>query len=661
MALANVTSNITTAASNVPAGAAAPVFTVPNAVVAVCFYPAVGVPGTNTAPIFQDQAGAIPMNNPFTTDSEGRFSFWVASGTYAYTVQDQSGANVGTFALTVTIGSPSNSVVTTPAGNQVITQPAGTFLSVNNFYTPSEPFPVTGVGAIGDGTTDNTLAFTTMENSSLPEYFLPQGQYKTTQASLLKRYYGPGSLLLAGVARAGRGSTEENQRISDLDGVNVFANFSGPTTMVWLGDSICYGFGVAPTEAYMYKIQQWLNFREGGIGQGSYRCGGLLDNTTVTGTVTAGTNGPLKNSYILSPGATISFTADNARNLGVWFQRQAGGGTLTLSIGGSPAGTVSTAGAPANDIFQQLSLGGLPKTKTYTWTASVGPCEVTGFSALPGIDGQISPMVLWNQCRSGYATTNFVSSPVLTSIAAQTTYKASGFWSYVIALGTNNIYNPPTATSSAQYKADIETIIAGMGASAIPILAVPLRAQAITYAPVLEPFDNYRDVIYQVARERSLRVIDFSELDLASRGAYQSDGLHPNSFGHAMMADYIFKQLGFGGVASTDISANLTFASGATAFGLPYAPPSVTLRGGRAFLSGVVNVSGIAKNSAILSIGSFPAKPSYQKIFSTVSQTLPGSVELVMDINGNITLFDYSATSITYISLDGISYPISEN
>jgi hypothetical protein len=126
--LGSFTGNATQPANNVPAGAAAAIMTVPFATITVCAYPAVNSPCTNAVPIFFDQAGAQPLTQPITTDATGRFAFWVASGTYSYSVMNQAGAVVGTYPFTVggtggggsgcTLGSvPDTAVVYNNAGN----------------------------------------------------------------------------------------------------------------------------------------------------------------------------------------------------------------------------------------------------------------------------------------------------------------------------------------------------------------------------------------------------------------------------------------------------------------------------------------------------------------------------------------------------------------
>lgn len=97
-------SNVFTAATNVPYGGQAPMFTIPYSMVTVCAYPASGSPCTNTAPIYQDQALTIQLDQPITADAYGRFGFWATPGQYAYSVVTPAGNAMGPFAFTLAGG-----------------------------------------------------------------------------------------------------------------------------------------------------------------------------------------------------------------------------------------------------------------------------------------------------------------------------------------------------------------------------------------------------------------------------------------------------------------------------------------------------------------------------------------------------------------------------
>jgi hypothetical protein len=101
-------SSVTQPATNVPAGSSAALYTVPNAIVTVCGYPAAGIPCSNTVPIYLDQLESTQLAQPIAADAMGRFGLWIPPGQYSYNVQTQSGRNVGSFPLSLTSpqGSP---------------------------------------------------------------------------------------------------------------------------------------------------------------------------------------------------------------------------------------------------------------------------------------------------------------------------------------------------------------------------------------------------------------------------------------------------------------------------------------------------------------------------------------------------------------------------
>lgn len=138
--------NNTTSAKNVPPGAQAPVLTLPSSKVTVCGYPAIpednSATCTNTVQIFSDQILQHAITQPLTSDSQGRFGFWISPGTYSYSITTAGGSFVGTFPLSLTAGPqgvpgpagvgcvPGNCVVTSPAGSQTVTQPVNTNFNV---------------------------------------------------------------------------------------------------------------------------------------------------------------------------------------------------------------------------------------------------------------------------------------------------------------------------------------------------------------------------------------------------------------------------------------------------------------------------------------------------------------------------------------------------
>ena len=348
-------------------------------------------------------------------------------------------------------------------------------------------------------------------------------------------------------------------------GPNSLIGGTYPVTTVWIGDSITYGYNPSTsddvTQSYPYLVQSWLNAKEGDVGQGLYMNGGNFSPTryTTTGTVTNSNLGPLHNDLVLASGASVTVQATNINTVVFFYQRQTTGGTVTVTNTAGTYGTQSTAGAVANDVQSSYMYApaGTPTTQSITLSCAGGPCEITGLiGTTTYVSATNTPWFFEMQAQNGYSTADFITTEVLNSINSQVLYRGNGgFYNFILALGTNDIYSPTKAVSSATFKSNLITIINGLEANlGRPILTVPLRVkQSGGFSPVLEPFDNYRQVIYQLAREYSLPVIDLSELDMTP--AYQDDGVHPNKFGYQMLADFWYRKLN---LASLRVNAGVT-------------------------------------------------------------------------------------------------------
>lgn len=609
---------------------------------------------------YSDAAGTIPLSNPVILDSTGEARIFLGQSAYKIILQDQFGVQQWS-ADNVWQPGYDTFVTLNPTGNQTITMPAGTALTINNLVSPKAfPYSVANppYNAVGDNATNNTGAFSAAESASANDFFLPYGQFRMNQTQLGKMYKGPGSIVYGNNrGRSGYSSVEENMVITGLGGANVFRDY-GISSLCWIGDSITSGYFVNYNQSYVYRLQKMMNDHAGGVGQSDFRSGSSFEFWTTTGTVTNGTAGPQAKSLILAVGATISFTAQNVDVLRIFYQRASGAGTLTLTAGGPTIGApLNCSGAAGNDIMGQIFISGRPSVQNFTITCTVASVEITGFTGLAYTSQGRTPVILTRFSQGGYSTANYTSAPVLTSILAQVPYYATGFFRAIIALGTNDIFNPATAISSAAFGANLETIIAGLTVFCVPILTVPLRTTGATYAPVLEPFDNYRDVIYQKARKYSLQVVDFSELDLAAAGAYYTDGLHPNDYGHAMMANKVWQELGLSQLALAPTSYPITLAAGNTPVLGAYAPCVAWERDGFVHLSG--SLSFASTSAAGFVVGSVPADiaPSYKKVGSVATSS--GAAGMYVQQDGALAIQTFTAAATT-ISLDGFVYKLRE-
>ena len=155
-------SNVTTSATNVPIGAQAPIYTYPFSKITVCAYPASptsGAPCTNTITPYSDMGLQTPLSsNPFSADGQGKFGFWLASGTYSYSVTTPAGVYLGTYNISLGGAAGSGSVTsvsgTTANGLTVSVANPATTPSVSVAVDANHVLPVkTGsAGTYLDGT-----------------------------------------------------------------------------------------------------------------------------------------------------------------------------------------------------------------------------------------------------------------------------------------------------------------------------------------------------------------------------------------------------------------------------------------------------------------------------------------------------------------------------
>ena len=163
----------------------------PNATITVYEAGTSNVVGTDTNYSLYSDEGTTTKSNPFTADSQGRFSFYVQEGDYDIQI---SGTGITTYKLQdVSIYEP-------------------TFINVKKY------------GAVGDDTADDTTAFTNAI-SALPSeggtLFVPAGIYKITQPI----DFGTKIITLIGVGSGVQGSGT---------GVSIIKNY-GNTDAIKIG------------------------------------------------------------------------------------------------------------------------------------------------------------------------------------------------------------------------------------------------------------------------------------------------------------------------------------------------------------------------------------------------------------------------------------------
>lgn len=135
-----------------------------------------------------------------------------------------------------------------------------------------------------------------------------------------------------------------------------------------------------------------------------------------------------------------------------------------------------------------------------------------------------------NHAVSGTTTSYFKNTTLLNSILTD------GIGLYIVALGTNNIYNSGAHTTPAVYESDLTAIISYIQAANAAIrvmLVVPPIADESTWTPYYHT-SLYAAAARRVAIARSCILCDDRGTDFVGSSMY-ADGVHPNNTGHNAM------------------------------------------------------------------------------------------------------------------------------
>lgn len=539
-----------------------------------------------------------------------------------------------------------------------------------------DEFPsVNSFGAVGDGVTNNAHAFQKMEEHASPAFYVPFGQtFQSGLNSLVKRYFGPGNVLLVnGTGASGTSSAELLTKFGGLD-VNTGRGY-GVTQELFLTDSIPFGVNVPREKSPIYLLQQMLNAKLA-FGQGDYLSGANMERIGTTGVVTIGSKGPLRRSRIMAVGSTMFFTADYINYLSFHFERTPTAGTINIKRAGVLISSNNCAGAAESDVFSPSSWPNITasgKGVVYTLECVGAAVEITGIFAihLPDSSRQ-NPVMIQYQGLSGASMADYldidangVIAPVSTAINSlkKQIFYANFFCRWHLILGTNGIYNTGKQVPVQTYMEHLIALITRINPRQNRIvLYVPLRAGNRSYIPAYAPFETYRTSIYQVARLFGLEVVDLSELDMITNGSLQEDDLHLNEYGCAAWAAFVYKKLFSHIVAEPRQTSDFVFA-GVVAHAPGYALPQATMGIGAA----VVVQGGLAVQATL---GSLPKgsnlinmPPSFApinpRIFLVGTINPAGSCGMAwlrVDGQGSIQIVDYTDPTATLLFLDGVTY-----
>lgn len=317
-----------------------------------------------------------------------------------------------------------------------------------------------------------------------------------------------------------------------------------------LRSSLSNAYGITPTEGYNFNLFEDLT-------------------VTKTGTYSEVGNGICGKAISLSVGATLSFSI-KASFLRILHTQQGGGGSYHVTFNGVNKTAVSTAGTL---VYSQYNANGEcygdlsedPQNMDIIITCDSGTVIIEGYLATGKIPNQGFIVSQLGVDGDSYKKLN--NATRLASLTRVLNFEKTGI--VLLTNGANDIFGSDRNTPS-EFNTNIRAIIASIKAARTDtykpqiILTCPtLTSSTSIYVPLNGyTYNDYREIIYTIAKDENLPVIDFS---VGMKGAYgsdnidylfQADGLHINKGCNLLIGklilDTIFPSIPFNIITNED-------------------------------------------------------------------------------------------------------------
>jgi hypothetical protein len=182
---------------------------------------------------YTTSSGSTAHTNPIVLDSAGRVpsggEIWLTDAVaYKFLLKTSVGVTIATYDNVTGNASGIYAAFAASSGSSLVgyTQGSGSAVATTVQAKLREVVSVKDFGAVGNGATNDTAAFTAAEALSETFIYLPTGTYVVTGITLDKTYFGPGIINLNGTNRP---QTLSNAR---PDWVKVFPPVSGASNVL---------------------------------------------------------------------------------------------------------------------------------------------------------------------------------------------------------------------------------------------------------------------------------------------------------------------------------------------------------------------------------------------------------------------------------------------
>ncbi|WP_394294613.1 SGNH/GDSL hydrolase family protein [Aeromonas rivipollensis] len=330
--------------------------------------------------------------------------------------------------------------------------------------------------------------------------------------------------------------------------INVFGRSYERNNIVLIGDSITAGVGAgSPEFAYASLFGQAVaNYYKDGY------CYPLLRNQAMgsyiwTHNGTASSAGLSGDSVSLDgPGEYVQLLPSEGLGIVAFVEVTAGTATtIQLIING-----VVVASAPLSGVVYEAFLT-IPQGSSWTSSDDVRVKSPSGTLVLSGISvlrrgnsvvnaNNTSPLMI--TCgKSGSSFEYYRTNKAMTAAMANS-FSALGPSIYIVALGTNSIYQDASAQTPEDYVASmagLESDLLALDSDIKVLFTIPPQSNETIY-PVIKPGYTYFDYVDAIKNAFPLHQL----IDLNIPSLPYVDGVHPNDAGHIAIARRMSEALG---------------------------------------------------------------------------------------------------------------------
>lgn len=317
-----------------------------------------------------------------------------------------------------------------------------------------------------------------------------------------------------------------------------------------IGDSITAGYGLPYTQQYATKLLNVFNNLFVQKVNDNEIITNMWDEPTLTKgggySGTAGSLGCCSQSTILQPGNTIAFTS-STDYVDVIFHKQPSAGQLEFYDGSVLIKTIDCSGTEDTNATSFPSATFSGNNNSVTIKCINANVEILGVIRISSRI-QYGNFYKFRHAVGGENTTFFTDETRLNAIKNVDNFISPTQKTYMLAIGTNDIYNPSKVNTPTQYSANLELIIKELlsqTAQVRIILVVPAIPSSSWTAA--NQHQLYTKALYQLAKKYNCTVIDFMNYNFIAANDYQ-DGLHYNNAGTDIVVDVIKKTIANEGV-----------------------------------------------------------------------------------------------------------------